>query len=118
MKTSFLIFCFFLAPANAATDKQTSPVPADQSNVDVMRGFTQDQDKLSDIVAVSEKRKHQVMFFMGVPLLLLLFITGALGIAMGVYGKPVFVAHMVCAGLSLTLALAHAVAGVVWFYPF
>ena len=58
------------------------------------------------------------MFVMGVPLLILLLVTGALGIAMGVYGKQVFVAHMVFAGLTMTLALAHAVVGIVWFYPF
>jgi len=91
---------------------------APSENAHVLRGFTENQDELSEIVAVSDQRKRQVMFFMGVPLLLLLLATGALGIAMGVYGKPVFVAHMVCAGLSMTLALAHAVAGVVWFYPF
>ena len=59
-----------------------------------------------------------VMFVLGVPLLFLLLTTGVLGIAMGVYGKPVFVAHMVCAGLSMTLAVAHAIVGLVWFYPF
>jgi hypothetical protein len=37
---------------------------------------------------------------------------------MGVYGKQVFVAHMITAGLSVTLAIAHAVAALVWFNPF
>jgi len=48
----------------------------------------------------------------------LLLVTGGLGVAMGVYGKQVFVAHMICAGLSMTLAIAHAIVGIVWFYPF
>ena len=59
-----------------------------------------------------------VMFFLGVPLLILLIATVTLGIAMGVYGKQVFLPHMICAGLSMTLALGHAVVGIVWFYPF
>jgi hypothetical protein len=58
------------------------------------------------------------MFGLGAPLLILLLITGSLGVAMGVYGKPVYLAHMVCAGLSVTLAIVHAIVGLVWFRPF
>jgi hypothetical protein len=53
-----------------------------------------------------------------VVLITLVLITGALGIAMGLYGKQVFVAHMVFAGLSISLAIVHAIVGLVWFYPF
>ena len=83
-----------------------------------MHAFTSQEVKDSDVIAIDEKKKRLIMFFLGVPLLILLFTTGALGIAMGVYGKQVFVAHMICAGLSMTLALGHAVVGIVWFYPF
>ena len=58
------------------------------------------------------------MFALGAPLLMLLLITAGLGIAMGLYGKQVYVAHMIFAGLSLTLAIVHAVVGLVWFRPF
>lgn len=58
------------------------------------------------------------MFFLGVSLLILLLVTGALGIAMGIYGKQVFMLHMVSAGLTITLAFVHAIVGVIWFYPF
>lgn len=91
---------------------------ADHSNTQVMQAFTSQEQGESDIVSVDDQTKRVVMFAMGVPLLILLLTTGALGIAMGVYGKQVFLAHMVCAGLSMTLAMAHAVVGVVWFYPF
>lgn len=67
---------------------------------------------------LTDDEKKEFMFYMGAPLLLMLLITVILGVAMAIYGKQVFVAHMVFAGLSLTLACAHAVAGVVWFYPF
>lgn len=68
--------------------------------------------------AIPQKEKQQIMFLLGVALITLVLITGGLGIAMGLYGKPVFVAHMVFAGLSITLAIVHAIVGVVWFYPF
>ncbi len=89
-----------------------------QAESQVMHAFTSQEVKDSDIVDIDDKEKRVVMFFLGVPLLVLLFATGALGIAMGVFGKQVFVAHMVCAGLSMTLAFGHAVVGLVWFYPF
>ena len=83
-----------------------------------MSGFNKDQSKPSDIVSIPDKKKRLVMFFMGVPLLIFILLTAALGIAMGMYGKPVYVPHMICAGISVTLAIAHAVVGIVWFYPF
>lgn len=86
--------------------------------IEVMSAFTTTEVEEGEAVVIEDKTKRLVMFLMGVPLLLLLLATAALGVAMGVYGKPVFVAHMVCAGLSLTLAMGHAVVGIVWFYPF
>lgn len=90
----------------------------EQHSASVIQSFDSDRSEKSELVAIEDQTKRLVMFFMGVPLLILLVATVALGVAMGVYGKPVFVAHMVCAGLSLTLALGHAVVGIVWFYPF
>lgn len=83
-----------------------------------MQSFVSREVVESDIVAIEDETKRLVMFFMGVPLLILLIATVALGVAMVIYGKQVFVAHMICAGLSLTLAMAHAVVGLVWFFPF
>ncbi|MEO9040657.1 MAG: hypothetical protein ABI265_11595 [Gallionella sp.] len=68
--------------------------------------------------AVPLKEKQQIMFLLGSAVILLVIITGGLGLAMGVFGKPVFVAHMVFAAFSITLAIAHAIVGLVWFYPF
>jgi uncharacterized protein GlcG (DUF336 family) len=98
-----------VAPVKA---EQTSP----QDNTQVIQAFASQEQ--SGTKSIEDQTKHVVMFAMGVPLLVLLLITGGLGIAMGVYGKQVFVAHMVCAGLSMTLAIAHAIVGLVWFYPF
>ncbi len=91
---------------------------AEQQSSGVLQAFDNDRSAKSERVAIDEKTKHLVMFLMGIPLLLLIIATVALGVAMVVYGKRVFVQHMVCAGLSLTLALGHAVVGIVWFYPF
>ena len=65
-----------------------------------------------------QKFQHEVMFYMGVTLLLLVFITAGLGIAMVMLGKEVFLQHMIFAGLTVFLAVAHSVVAIVWFFPF
>ncbi len=65
-----------------------------------------------------DQTRRWVMFALGAPLLVFILITAGLGVAMGVYGKPVFLAHMIFAGLSVTLAIVHAIVGLVWFRPF
>ena len=90
----------------------------EQGSASVIGSFATDKSEKSELVQIEDKTKRLVMFVMGVPLLILIFVTAALGVAMGVYGKQVFVPHMICAGFSLTLALGHAVVGIVWFYPF
>jgi len=84
----------------------------------VIQAFTSKQETENKIIKIEDQRKRQIMFVMGVPLLLFIIITVSLGIAMGVFGKEVYVAHMIFAGLSLTLALGHAIVGMVWFWPF
>lgn len=101
-----------------STPQQMHSQTDEQGSASVIGSFSTDKSAKSELVQIEDKTKRLVMFVMGVPLLILLFATAALGVAMGVYGKQVFVPHMVCAGLSLTLALGHAVVGIVWFYPF
>ena len=88
------------------------------SDEQIIQAFTSQETKDSELITINDQRKRLVMFVLGVPLLILVLVTGALGVAMGIYGKPVFVAHMICAGLSMTLALGHAIVGLVWFFPF
>ena len=97
---------------------QSEQEAASESEAQVMQKFTSEENIKSDIVTIDDQRKRQVMFAMGVPLLLFIIITVALGIAMGVFGKDVYIPHMIFAGLSLTLALAHSIVGLVWFWPF
>ena len=115
-----ILIAFSLPLYNAyAADAVSPTTPAtSDSATDVLSAFNKDQAKPSNIVSIPEKKKRLIMFYMGVPLLIFILLTAALGIAMGMYGKPVYVPHMICAGLSVTLAIAHAVVGIVWFYPF
>ena len=93
--------------------------PATEPNsAQIMESFARQAEQAEPKNGVSDKTKRVVMFLLGVPLLIFVLITGALGVAMGVYGKQVFVPHMVFAGLTMTLAVVHAIVGMVWFYPF
>jgi len=83
----------------------------------VMQQFAGDYEEAPER-RIEAKRKHEILFIMGVSLLILLFLTGGLGVAMVVFDKDVFVAHLICAGLSLTLAAAHAATSIAWFWPF
>ena len=117
------ILCFSMLPQIALAseeniDKQSAESAQKSSETQVIQAFTSQEDIESDIIKIDDQRKRQIMFAMGVPLLLFIFITAGLGIAMGVFGKDVYIAHMIFAGLSLTLALGHAIVGVVWFWPF
>jgi hypothetical protein len=106
------------AKAADASSASASKAAGEQDSASVIMSFANDKSAKSDLVAIEDQTKRLVMFILGVPLLLFLIATVSLGVAMGVYGKQVFVAHMVCAGFSLSLALGHAVVGIVWFYPF
>jgi len=114
----FFIFSTLAIANDKDTDKQSLESAQKSSETQVIQAFTSQEDIESEITKIDDQRKRQIMFAMGVPLLLFIFITVGLGIAMGVFGKDVYVAHMIFAGLSLTLALGHAVVGVVWFWPF
>ena len=100
-----------------------SSVQAAESNttgesVQILQEFNTQHREAEHAKSITDKDKKQVMFILGVLLLVMVMITGGLGIAMGIYGKPVFLAHMVFAGLSMTLAIVHAIAGIVWFFPY
>lgn len=93
------------------------PVQANDSQ-QVMQGFVKKEHPVSEHVLIETKQKHQILFFMGISLLIFILATAGFGIAMGVFGKQVFVPHMVCAGISVFLSIAHAVTAIVWFFPF
>lgn len=99
------------------------PAHADEASkgadsAQIMREFNQQRIDTERAKSITEKDKHRVMFLLGIVLIVLILATGGLGVAMVVYGKKVFIPHMIFAGLSITLALVHAIVGIVWFYPF
>jgi hypothetical protein len=108
----FIWAYFYFMPVAMATDAP----PENSDSIQVMETF--ERQNLAGKEAISDHKKHLIMFMIGVPLLLLVIITGALGIAMVVFGKPVFLMHMIFAGLSITLVIVHSIVGLVWFNPF
>ncbi len=92
------------------------PVSQGDADAAMIKQFEQ-SDEVAPERAISTKRKHEILFLMGAGLLILLLLTAALGLAMGIWEKDVFTWHMLSAGLTLTLAIVHAVVSFVWFYP-
>jgi len=109
-------FLIFITLSQAIAAEGT--VSASDSDVDVMGTFVQQEIVEGEAILISDNEKYLIMFFMGITLLIFILTTAFLGISMVIYGKQVFVMHMVFAGLSVTLAIAHAVVAIVWFFPF
>ncbi len=108
-----VLVCVLSLPGFARADDEGTDSP-----FDVLRGFTEVEIEKSDIVAISDEQKHQIMFAMGFVLLITIITTALLGISMVAFGKQVFLAHMIFAGISVFLAIVHAVTAIVWFFPF
>jgi hypothetical protein len=100
-------------PAQAAEDTNQAG-----DSAQILQAFNRQHREAEHAKSITDKDKQRIMFLLGVVLITLVLVTGGLGIAMGLYGKPVFVAHMIFAGLSITMAIVHAIVGLVWFYPF
>lgn len=101
-----------ILPAHAEEASQAG------DSAQILQAFNRQHREAEHAKSITDKDKQRIMFLLGTVLITFVLITGGLGIAMGLYGKPVFVAHMIFAGLSVTLAIVHAIVGVVWFYPF
>jgi len=101
-----------------AQDGAGQPAAEQAPDTQVMHAFTLQEREGREALAVPERQKHLILFIMGAALLIFIVITAALGVAMALYGKRVFIPHMIFAGFSVTLAIVHAVVAVVWFFPF
>jgi len=114
---STLILLMAALPVQVMSAPVSNSQPnASQSAEAVMQQFAGD-DEVSPQRKIDTERKHQILFLMGISLLILLLITGTLGIAMVAFGKDVFLPHMIFAGLSLTLAAVHSATAIAWFWP-
>src|SRR5947207_2156687 len=77
-----VLFLFCVMPTARADDTVQKG-----DSAKVMEAFEQQVSKINVDRPSTIQKKHLTMFLLGVPLLILLLITGALGIAMGIYGK-------------------------------
>ena len=114
-----LVWCWLImhlvaVPVYAADQ---APAGGGDTPAQVMEAFNKGDNDKPINRGISNHRKEQIMFGMGIALLIFIITTVTLGIAMVVFAKPVFVAHMIFAGFSLTLAIAHAIVAIVWFFP-
>lgn len=110
---TLLLGLFALPHGNTLAEQSTS------GSGDVMGAFNETAgQKLTAKSAVEDEFRHQLLFFMGLLLLILIFSTAYFGLSMALYGKDVFIQHMISAGATVFLAMAHAVVAVVWFFPF
>lgn len=114
-KSLSFLFLIFLSSWVWADNHQQQDT---QSPTSIMSEVVKQKDD-TGLTELQLKDKHRITFYMALPLLILILLTTSLGVAMGVFGKRhLYLWHMVSAGLTVTLALAHAVVGIVWFYPF
>ena len=85
---------------------------------EVMSSFNADEVARAEKGGVEDEMKHKILFWMGFALIFLVLATAVVGVNMAFFGKELFVAHMLLAGGTVFLSLAHAVTAIVWFYPF
>jgi len=112
------MFCFAMVamPSAFAANSSAAYENTAQHASEVMEQFQEDVVTAPER-AISTNRKHQILFFMGAALLILILFAAGFGIAMGIFDKDVFVWHVLSAGLATTLAIAHGIVAFVWFYP-
>ncbi len=119
-KSSFLRYfgVVLIVSLSLLSTAQAVDMSQEGESAQILQQFNKQHREAEHAKSITDKEKQRIMFLMGVVLFILVLITGGLGLAMGLYGKQVFVPHMLFAGLSVTMAIAHAIVGLVWFYPF
>ena len=119
-KSSFLRYfgVVLIVSLSLLSTAQAVEMSQEGESAQILQQFNKQHREAEHAKSITDKEKQRIMFLMGVVLFILVLITGGLGLAMGLYGKQVFVPHMLFAGLSVTMAIAHAIVGLVWFYPF
>lgn len=126
MKTRYLLLLLlplmfaFSQPslaADSAAQQQQSNINM-QHDLSAMQQFNDLHQDEEGILKVKLKKKHEILFWMGIGLMIGLLLTVMFGLGMVLGGRPWFLWHMLAAGFSVTLAIAHAVTSIIWFSPF
>ena len=113
----FLLLLLMLSKGLAYAE--VAPGATNENAIQMMQDFDKVNSQKSDgVTPIGDKRRHQIMFYLGIPLVIMLLTTAGMGIGIGVYGKPWFKYHIILAGLTATLAIIHMIVGWAWFYPF
>lgn len=107
-----------LAAGTADTPEAQHGASGMQQDLSTMRDFNDLHADETGLLKVSTKERHEILFFMGLGLIIGLLVTAGFGLGMVLGGRPLFLWHMLFAGISIMLALAHAVTAMIWFYPF
>jgi len=105
------------ADGSAAPDPQAT-VSSTSEDIKAIQTFNKRRYDEVGILKVEAQKKHRILFIMGVCLMLGILTTAGLGLAMVLGDKPVFMWHMAVAGITVTLAIAHAATSIIWFFPF
>ncbi len=115
LRASLALSVLLLAQVPACL-ADTEP-PATSNGLQILEQFSRQQQP-ARATSIAEHERQVIMFTIGAVLLVLLISTASVGIAVAAFGKPLFLVHMILAGLTVTVALVHVIVGVVWFFPF
>ena len=109
----------FLQLAHLSVCLADAAPPASSNGAQILEEFGRQQPQgPARATTIAEHERQVIMFTIGTVLLILLISTASVGIAVAAFGKPLFLVHMILAGLTVTVALVHVIVGVVWFFPF
>ncbi len=117
----FILALMFVLSMQGLSSASSADVPpsATANGAQILEEFGRQQAQpLQRSSNIAEHERQVIMFSIGTVLLLLLVGTASIGVAVAVFGKPLFLMHMIFAGLTVTVAIVHVIVGVVWFFPF
>jgi hypothetical protein len=114
-----LLAVSFLWLAYVPVDRADVAPPVPANGAQILEQFGRQQPQRPErATTIAEHERQVIMFSIGTVLLILLISTASVGISVAVFGKPLFLLHMILAGLTVTMALVHVIVGLVWFFPF
>jgi len=114
-----LLTCCLMLLARSPVCLADAAPPATTNGPQILEQFGRQQPQRPEhTTTIDEHEKQVIMFSIGTLLLVLLIGTASVGIAVAIFGKPLFLVHMILAGLTVTVALIHVAVGLVWFFPF
>jgi hypothetical protein len=115
---AWLALCLLL-PAHMPACLADAAPPTSSNGAQILEEFGRLQpQRPARATSIAEHERQVIMFSIGGVLLILLLSTASVGIAVAVFGKPLFLVHMILAGLTVTVAIVHVIVGLVWFFPF